>query len=415
MFNDYKALNVTKKQLKSLDFFWLGFIIYTLGDTFSTLINIKVCQGVQILGLVLIVIKIPNVIQLRIKNQYLKFMYWLYCIWLFSLIIKDYALLTDYVYLKSFLFSPYEGMLYFSPLILLFPRNWVFFKKIFDVIVIFGICYLLTDLLFIKALMSADRSNRESQGIVETFSNLSFSSGFLMLTYIYHSKKRQLFAIGIVILALLLAIFKARRGLILMYSGMVFTSYLMYLYYSTKKISILYVTIFIALLGALYISSVYKPRNNRVYGFAVDRGNEDTRTVVETFYYDDMKTKDWIAGRGIRGEYFCPNVEENQLTNYRFVIETGYLQTILKGGLISLGLFLLIAVPAVIKGLFYSRNMLSKAAAIWILLSLVYSYPATVNAFTLSYLLVWVSIGICYSKELRNMSEKTIQNILHTL
>ena len=92
-----------------------------------------------------------------------------------------------------------------------------------------------------------------------------------------------------------------------------------------------------------------------------------TQERVELYFYDDMKTKDWIIGRGINGEYFLSNVEENQITNYRRNIETGYLQTILKGGLISLGLFIFIAIPALIKGLFYSKNILSKAAAIWIL------------------------------------------------
>ena len=118
-----------------------------------------------------------------------------------------------------------------------------------------------------------------------------------------------------------------------------------------------------------------------------------------------MKTKDWIIGRGSDGEYFCPDIEENQLTDYRNTIETGYLQTILKGGLISLILFLLIAIPAIIKGIFFSKNTLSKAAGIWILMNIINSYPTVVNGFDLPYLLVWISIGICYSQQIRNMPE----------
>ena len=79
-----------------------------------------------------------------------------------------------------------------------------------------------------------------------------------------------------------------------------------------------------------------------------------------------MKTPDWIAGRGITGQYFCPDIEEEQFNDYRSVIETGYLNIILKGGFVSLILLLLITIPAIIKGIFYSNNILSKAAGIWI-------------------------------------------------
>jgi hypothetical protein len=147
----------------------------------------------------------------------------------------------------------------------------------------------------------------------------------------------------------------------------------------------------------------------------LERGDEDTRSAVEIYFYDDMKTKDWIIGKGINGEYFAPDIEKEQLTNYRSNIETGYLQTILKGGLISLGLFILIAVPALLKGIFYSRNILSKAAGIWILMALINSYPSTVNTFTLRYLLVWISIGICYSKEIRQMENSYIKDIINPI
>lgn len=408
---------VSSKQLRNLNFFWLGFIIYSLGNTLSSTshVNIKICQAVQIPGLILMFTTVISLIQFKFDNQYIKFIYVLYCTWFFTLILNGFNFLLDYTYIKDFLFNPYIGMLYFSPLILLFPRNLVFYKKIFDVIFILGIFYLIYDIIFIKDLINADRSSLESQGIVEAFSELSFSCGFLLLTYAYHSKKRQLLALGIILLALLFAIIRARRGLIFMYASMIFFSYLFYIFHTKKKLLIIYLTIFIALLGAFYISGIHKLNNSSIFGFLIERGIEDSRKDVELYFYDDMKTKDWVIGKGIKGEYFCPNLEENQITNYRQTIETGYLQTILNGGLISVGLFLFFAIPAFIKGLFYSKNILSKAAAIWILMSLINSYPATINSFTLKYLLVWVSIGICYSKEIRNLKESTVKNIFQGL
>ena len=94
------------------------------------------------------------------------------------------------------------------------------------------------------------------------------------------------------------------------------------------------------------------------------------------------------------------------------MIETDYLYIILKGGIISLGLLLLILIPAIVKGLFYSRNLLSKASAIWILLWVIELYPANVNSFSLNHILVWLAVGICYSREIRNMPEKIVTKLL---
>ena len=150
-----------------------------------------------------------------------------------------------------------------------------------------------------------------------------------------------------------------------------------------------------------------------VFGFLVERGTEDTRTPVEDCFYDDMKPKDWLVGRGIMGDYFCPIVEEDSdIRGYRFTIETGFLQIILKGGLISLGLLLLVTVPAMINGIFFSKNILSKAAGFWILIWLISLYPANVATFSLYYFLVWISVGICYSKPIRNMSEDAIRECM---
>jgi hypothetical protein len=168
------------------------------------------------------------------------------------------------------------------------------------------------------------------------------------------------------------------------------------------------------LIGIVYTIHLYKPAENRIFAYVMERGNDDTRTGVELYFYADMKIKDWIIGRGINGEYFCPDIEEQQVTNYRNVIETGYLQVILKGGLISLGLLLLIALPAFIKGLFFSKNIFSKAAAIWIFWVLISMYPAVVNSFTLRYLLFWIAIGICYSENIRNMSDNSVKQFIYS-
>ena len=355
-----------------------------------------------------------HLIKSKIGNSYLQLFYILYCGWFIYLIISGFNLLTDYAYLKTFLFNPAIGLVYFAPLLLLFPKDQYSLNRLFDFILICGVIYLLLDLVFIKQLLTSDRSSTESQDVVEAFSSLSLPSSFVLLTFNYHHTKRRLLALLIVLVALTMAVIRARRGLIFMYSNILILSAILFTAYSRLKLMIFYIALFLGCVVALYINNSYKINQSRVFGYLLERADEDTRSGVEYYFYNDMKFSDWIVGRGIDGKYFCPDVEEYQPTNYRSFIETGYLQTILKGGIISLALFLLIAIPAAIKGIFYSKNAFSKAAGLWIVTSIVDLYPAIVNSFTLQYLLVWICIGICYSKEFRyQTNDEEILNTKH--
>jgi hypothetical protein len=135
--------------------------------------------------------------------------------------------------------------------------------------------------------------------------------------------------------------------------------------------------------------------------------NENTREIVYDAFFNDMSTKDLIIGRGFLGEYYCPGVDP--LKDTRFLIESGYLQTILKGGIISLVLFLMIAFPAIYLGILKSKNILSKASGTIVLLWLIDMFPWGMPAINIRYILVWTCIGICYSKAVRSLTDAEIK------
>jgi hypothetical protein len=408
LIEDYYA---SPAQLYYLKFFWTGFIIYTLSFVIkgNAHVSLKVGELFQFVGLLLLLPTFIVLIRLKIKNFYLRFTFIIYIIWALWVIAR--GMQFNYPYIKNLLINADNGgLLYFAPLIILLPQDSTFFKKLFDAIIILGIFYLIYDVLFIRALL--DRSF-ETQNVVEYLvRNLSMPCGFILLTYKYHSNKRNFFAFAVMMLSILFAIYKARRGLSSTLILTVIFAYFLYLFSTKKKVLIIYLSILFISLGALYSTNIYNINNNKLLNFISQRGEVDTRTVVEDYFYDDLKKKDWIIGKGINGEYFCPDIEEDQSTDYRDYIETGYLQIILKGGLVRLVLFLIISFPAAILGLFFSKNILSKASAIWIIVSIISLYPATVESFNLQYLIVWISIVICYSKSLRIKSDHEIEEFL---
>ena len=407
--------DISKKESILANLFWGAFTLYSFAYAYTGTANPNFIRA-QVAQLLSVAIMLPTLFLLanfNIKNSYLKVVYTCYCLWLLFIVISGYNDWTKFIKLKGFLFNPVVGLVYFAPLVMLIPLKVNMLKKFFTVIAVFGAGYIILDIIFIKYLITPNRTNTISQGIIENFADISFACGFLLFTYVYHKTRRNFIALIALLATLLFATIQARRGLIFMFSLMFLISYFIFVFNSKLKILILYFSLFIAIIAAFSLTNNYKIKSSNLFGYLLDRGSEDTRTGVEIYFYDDFKLQDWIIGRGIYGDYFAPNIEENQETNNRSLIETGYLHTILKGGLISLVLFLLIAIPAIFKGLFSSRNILSKASAIWIAMALLNSYPTIQNAYNINYLLVWICIGICYNKEVRNINDKELIQILN--
>jgi hypothetical protein len=407
---------VSYKIIRYFNIFWLGFILYTGAYVlFTTMETVLFLNKVQLLGLVLILIGTVGLIQFKFESQYLKVLYFLYTAWLLFTVSRGFKF--DRVFLFENVFNASAGLLpYFAPVVLLFPKNIFYLRRLFVTIAVLGVIFLVYSLIYRGQLLYAGE-DLASQAIMEIFAKtLSIPCGFLILTYLYQPKWRKLFAFAIVILALLLALIRGRRAITVMNLSYLMFFYFIYLYINRIKFTTLVFSLFIISLIAVGGFKYYSANKKGTFSVLTSRLNEDTRSAVETCFYDDMKTEDWIIGRGMLGEYYCPGVDEasyeNSYTDYRSIIETDYLNIVLKGGLISLGLVLLITIPAAIMGIFYSRNILSKAAGIWILFWIMDLYPATVTTFTLNYLIVWICVGICYSRAIRKMSEEDVKRTL---
>jgi hypothetical protein len=402
-----------KKTSKALNQFWAGFIIYTTCYTLmiSATVPVKIIY-LQLLGLVIFIVPAIRLIKFRIENTYLRKVFIIYMGWLLFVAFRGFEFNSGFLF-DTFTDGAGGIFLYLMPLILLFPNNLIYLKKVIKVIFILSVIYLLCDVAFIKTLLTSDSEN--GQTILEYFSkSLGIPCGFILLTLVYHKDKLKfralygkLWVLFVCILTLILAVIKARRGLIFMSLNILLFAYIIHYYASKGSFFKRYFPLMVIFFLFLYGANVYDQKKAGALSLLTERLNEDTRSSVEDYFYLDMTTKDWLIGKGIVGIYYCPTGATED--DYRAVIETDYLQIMLKGGIISLGLLFLITIPAIFKGLFYSKNILSKAAAIWILLWLIALFPATVTTFSMNYLLVWISVGICYSKNLRNMSEDSVK------
>lgn len=398
-----------------LDIFWLGIIIYMVSHALASTeqFNYVVSNIFQILGLGMMFSTGFYIFRSRLEDIYLKIIFFIYIGWLVTIVIR--GIKFDYEFIKLLLFSPVRGVFpYFIPLFIFYPRKISYYLKLFDAVFILAVFYVLLDLIFIKQLVVPGNS-MISQGIIENFSQyLGIPAGFLLLTFVYHKRNKGLFYLFVLSLTFILAVIRARRGLMFMSLTMLLFSYLVYQIANKTRVVHTVVSFFALIIVTYSAVIIYDQNRKDTFSLITERFEQDTRSRVEEYFYQDLKPVDWIFGKGMQGEYFCPGVEEGigRVTIYRSVIETGYLQVILNSGLIGLALLLLILVPAMIRGFFRSKNILSKSAAIWIFLFLLYMYPGSFVIFSVYYILIWISVGICFSNQIRNMSDEEIQSIV---
>jgi len=379
------------------------------------------CQAFQILGFLGMIMGCMGLMKFKFDSNYLKQLFILNLIYSATIVLRGSQ--YDKEALKQMLLNVVFGILpYFASVVLLLPRNIAAYKKIFTVLLFFGASYLVCVFLFYNTLRDYDRLNLAAQGLVEDLTvMLALPVGYMLICYPYNiANKKDMFGIGkknafmifMFIVTLFFAIFRARRGLIFMCLTTFLCVGMIAILSTKKKMLIIILTSLVILIASLFVFSM---KDHHIFNFLIERGEEDTRTGVEVWMYADMSPTDWVIGKGIKGQYYCPvveNVNDAEGAGYRDNIETGYLQIILKGGIISLALLLLMFVPAVYKGLFKSKNVLSKAAALWIFLWIIYLYPSGGIVFTMNYVLVWIAVGICYSEKIRNLPDSTIKNYL---
>ena len=180
-----------------------------------------------------------------------------------------------------------------------------------------------------------------------------------------------------------------------------------YLYYkSNRKLFILLSIIIIVGWSAYHINFQFWEEK---FEYLLGRIDADTRSGVETDFFKDMTSAfDWIFGRGMSGTYMSPSVAEIDKL-HRNVIETGYLNLILHGGLCLLIPYVMLMIKSVYQGLFFSHNLLCKVCAIYIGMHILFLYPGGTPQLSIQYLMLYIFIAICNSRTWLTKTENEIK------
>lgn len=411
-----KNNKINRMATRNINIFLTGIAIYgvafVIARSYPPYLVILAVQLVQFLGICLVTFALFSLIELKNSTtSYVKFILILLVAWFYFLIAWSLRLDFDFIKLKLFV-EEASLFTYLVPLVVLVPKKVLFLKNTAKTCIILGIVYLIFLFIYrdvIFKIYGSDSLVNERYFFEYCAKWLGITAGIIILLYPYFSKKVKIIALLIILSILVTALFRARRTIIFMSVFPLIIAGFIYILNSRHKMLafIIGIMIFLGLAGVGY--ELYSDNQSGFFSYLSTRIDEDTRTGVNDCFYNDFTFKDWIIGRGFEGRYFCPNLYDYEVSGYRPMIETDFLNIILKSGGIYLALLLALMIPAVFKGWFQSKNILSKAAASWIFFWILCLYPANVFAFSLNYLLVWLSVGICFSERIRLMPDETLK------
>jgi len=114
-----------------------------------------------------------------------------------------------------------------------------------------------------------------------------------------------------------------------------------------------------------------------------------------------------MFGRGILGTY--NSIIESAIPEDRAGIETGYLDMVMRGGLVYVVLYALFVITPLVCGFFSSQSKTVKYMAIYSLVFIFYFNTASSNmSLSIRYFLFLYCIFICYQRQYRLLSNSKI-------
>jgi hypothetical protein len=338
------------------------------------------------------------------ENKYFRFFFWLLFIYNLQLIAR--GAMVDYKGFKDLIHSDFLFWPYMLPLLVFWNKDTDGFVYLMEALFYLGVVFLLACIAFPFLIL-----NRvPGEDFIHPF---AFGCGFLLLNSRYLTPKKQAIVFIVLLVAILSMTYLARRNGIVTYVGLTLAALgLNFLRIkATKFFKLIPVFSGIIIISIFGIDMLPASLTSRI----TDRLTEDSRSDLFSSFFKEMDDYKYV-GKGMNGTYYFPSggeLADEGVTftdvQYRNVIENGYLQLFLNGGIVYDVIFVLLLLPAAILGFFKSKNQLAKSCGViiflWLIDMIVYGMPRL----TMGYILVWIAVGACYKQSFREQTNEEIE------
>lgn len=342
------------------------------------------------------------------KHQHISLFCFLFLLWNICLILNSLPELTNpmqnHVIFKQFISG--KLFLFTLPFLVCADVDTSFFKMIFRLSYI-----MITGYIILALPLYYSDSTFLTIGQSEYITFLAEGAIMILFTFPYHRRKKIIYTTIAVLIAIIVMMLLARRNKVVFYGGGWGLAIILNVLKGNLNGQTKALIVFSTLAGMMFIfnsGSLFDAFFNKMAD-----GMSSRELVIDDFFSDFNRTPtDWIFGRGIFGEFDAGILNNNENTGLRDAIENGYLQHILKGGWIWLGLFILISIRSIYQGLFQSNNIFVKGCALLLLLYFLDMVGFGVPVPSLKYIMVFLSISVCSSRRWRNYTDNELQHQL---
>ncbi|WP_020589302.1 hypothetical protein [Desulfobacter curvatus] len=314
--------------------------------------------------------------------------------------------------------SPYYILPYFLPLILFIGIRQFEFNSLSKINLIFNIFFIIMFFTTIKGTYIDSQFFASKGGGYDDFKSMYASvsyvgslfvtTSFFLFCKKYINSKLWFFNIICCFLALFNVALAGRRGAVCILTLYIIVALLLNFKEDRLKER---VKSLVLVFSALAFLGIYYMSMDSTFLFLKKRGLENTRVDVHKSLIAQMDIFDWCFGRGLNGRYYHNlHLENNYLGGWRYGCETGFLNLVLKGGLVLTALHIFTLLVPALKGVLNSKNAFTKALGAYVILSIIELYPFGWPKFDLKYLIVWIGAALCSFPHIRKMNDVEIKN-----
>lgn len=324
---------------------------------------------------------------------------------LFISLIRSLVKIHSFSELVKLLFDPYTGLSLFPILFFVIGSNSKYFLTINRVLSVYCILAFAFSLAFMKYF--------------ELNIFLLMPIFYLILTFPMQSYKNRFLTL-IISTVIIIVSFTNRAGvmrIIISYLIVVIFYMISYLKINKRLLKIIIFLIMMLPFYFLYLGingkNVFQDiSGNSAEDYSQTDLSADTRTFLYYEVFQDLKLNNAFAfGKGIDGGYYSEIFQ----TFSRSTVEVGFLQILLKTGIVGFLAYFILVFSAVFKALGKSKSIFMKCLGLLLSSYVLMLFIENVIAFNLLNVTIWLVIGMCHSKELLSLNDEEIKKLFSNI
>ena len=314
--------------------------------------------------------------------------------------------------ISTLLGNPYTGLALFLPILVGYSVKYTYINiliKQFFVLLKIGLVLFFIFLFFSGGLFS------ELQ--LKVLNNLFLSVLFLITIFSYFNLKQRVIILLSVLCLIYLGYDLESRSMLIRIILLIISGFGLYIQkrlnsrlISKLGFALIFITLFISYSSITSSKSFF---DNILSSSAPSSVNtSDTRTFLYVEVLSDLISENSIVfGKGANGVYYSQYFDETKGdTANRLTVEVGVLAILLKTGLVGLIAYLALIIIAIYQAFFISKNNFVKGFGFLLLVYFIVLFFENLVAYSFYNFLVWFSIGVCLSSDIRKLSESDLKN-----